>query len=202
MERDGFVDLNKMHIGSKDISKKNPLMHNKGFGSPGASHSGKYKGRIMSKDTFEEATSLSPENNKSGFPGASEQFSSKSVLHKSSTFEENKENGKEKEKENNPTLEIKMEPFNSVVRRVSTKITVPLTADLYKKMKSGVDCPNYMKEMWRKKEVSSPESGNKTPHTMQAIKYKLEAFTPPIIAKYAKDTTTYGGIFIISYKIK
>jgi hypothetical protein len=60
-----------------------------------------------------------------------------------------------------------------------------------------------MKEIFSKSQYKTDLIENtmsKTPHAMQAIKYKLEAFTPECQTQYAKDLTKYSGMLqIISF---
>ena len=190
MEKDGFVDVSKYT--SRSTTKMNPLVHNKGSGSPASS----IHGRKQSKDLAESDKSRFASKDKA-HPSSSTKLPTKVDLDFSNMVGESS-----KKSPKNHELSSAKRTINekeTVPPEVSSKVLMKLTttpSENYEMIKCDVNYTEYLLRMFGTSRESSSDIPVKDPHYMQVIKYKLEAFTPAVQQKYAKDLSLYSSCFL------
>ncbi len=127
------------------------------------------------------------------------------ILQHSSTFKEKEE---AKSPPAAPTPELVKEPEkaekgaersqSSIEHKKSVKLAPPPSVPPkdYPTLKAEFDPEACLKEMFGCEEYKTDIAESllvKSQTSMQTMKYKIEAFTPSVRAKYAKDMKQYGG---------
>ena len=120
----------------------------------------------------------------------------------SATFEEEKvKEAFHKKDEMSPAKSSKggAAPTSHFIKPSMMKIqeTLKDSTEEYMKIKASVNAAQHVKDIFSTseyKEDIAETKNQKTPHSLQAMKYKLEAFTPEVQKKFGKNLTQFAGM--------
>ena len=179
-EREELITINKVLLTPGSV-KVNPLIHDKGYGSP---YSVKATiDRDIKPDDLELFKAI-----KSGELPTRHQMKAQSGVKVTA-----------KKKFRIPFYKLSKHTINEITPRMSSKSL--FIYDEYIKVKNDADVNQYWDKLMDEEEKLI-QDGQKIDniHSMQALKYKSEVFTPSIIAKYGKNISLYSSNSLYNYR--